>query len=201
MATTSLKGIEMHFSNSIKGLVTGLTLLAFTATSVMADAAASAGASSGSVAGSTSINEGDSGNTFGGGAVGAAECAEAFIILGIGGSSTNQVCLLVKSTLSLYQAGLLTKPEARLNALYAMELQGIKYAPKYPAANRASTRSPAPAVVAAPAAFTPVRMQSQFGAFTITTPEQMAAFQDCARGVTVNKPDGSPIRISSPTCQ
>lgn len=65
-----------------------------------------------------------------GGSVGAAECANALNILGIGGSMSDRGCELVKSAIAGYGAGLTTKSEAR--AIYFAGVKDMGVTLRYP---------------------------------------------------------------------
>lgn len=185
-----------------KKILTGIATLALLASPAFADSSAAASVGVNTAA----VVEGDSGTTFGGAAIGAAECAEAFVALGLGVSMTNRVCLLTKTTLGLYQAGLLSPQEARLNAIEIMRMQGIEYRPLNQAQQTdVSTRAAAPAPQQ-PAAPTPTtlaayRVSTGSGTHvTIDTSAKHAAYTNCGQGLTVTRADGSQEVITHSSC-
>lgn len=75
-----------------------------------------------------------------GGSVGAAQCANAFNILGVGASMSDTGCELVMASTAGYQSGLTTKAEARAIYFAGIKHMGVTLKAK-PAASTMSSKS------------------------------------------------------------
>lgn len=102
----------------------------------VAEAVAVAGASA-------NVNGGKSYNL--GGSVGAAQCANAFSILGVAASMSDKGCDLVMASVQGYQAGLTTKTEARAIYFAGVKKMGVTLKTKSSEATTTavSTKNPA----------------------------------------------------------
>lgn len=116
-----------------------------------------------------------------GGSVGAAECANAFNILGIGASQSDKGCELVKSSIAAYQAGMISKGEARAIYFAGVEDMGVKL--RYPG-GEATAKLPAPAKATAaepaPTASLPASLTLKVdGKRIVLRDAQLASYEAC----------------------
>lgn len=129
----TLKGLIM-FSNSKMALAA--LFMAFS-TPVFAQ---SSGTGIGTGVASASSNV-DGGKSYSfGGSVGAAQCANAFNVLGIGASMSDKGCDLVMASTAGYQSGLTSKAEARAIYFEGVKRMGVTLKAK-PAATTVSSKS------------------------------------------------------------
>lgn len=113
-----------------------------------------------------------------GGSVGAAECANALNILGIGGSMSDRGCELVKASISGFNAGLTTRAEARAIYFAGVKDMGVTLRPAdEPLAMVAPKSKPANLDVAP--ALTPVRFTLDGKRYIIEDSTTIARYHDC----------------------